>query len=113
MEKSTYGVCGARLVRTRSDPFEPVRAVSEKVPRNATVSAVGTLAGLTHTTLSLTTLTVHSPQPLQLGLGLGLGLGFGSRSGSQSGTHTGWWCMIVGSGPVGSSDQYMIAGHQY
>ena len=67
-------VCGARLVRTRSDPFEPVRAVSEKVPRNATVSAVGTLAGLTHTTLSLTTLTVHSdsPQPLQLGLGLQL-----------------------------------------
>ena len=54
---------------------QPVRAVSEKVPRNATVSAVGTLVGLHHTTLSLTTLTVHSPQPLQLGLGLGLGLG--------------------------------------
>ena len=35
---------------------------------NATVSTVGTLAGLPHNTLSLTTvpLTVHSQQPLQL-----------------------------------------------
>ena len=37
---------------------------------NATVSTVGTLAGLPHNTLSLTTvpLTVHSQQPLQLRL---------------------------------------------
>ena len=91
------GACGARdSFGTFSNWFEPVRTGARRFGTttehpnninksqnkydrwNATVSAVGTLAGLAHTTLSLTTLTVHSPQPLQLGLGLGLGLGFGS-----------------------------------
>ena len=62
MEK-VRAVCAVRdsfgPVRTRSDPFEPVRAVSEKYRGTLAERSrerCRTLAGLTHTTLSLTTL---------------------------------------------------------